>query len=72
MKRRTRAARMKPVMRRTTVAWLFDGGGCVFCHQRYGFGLERWCIACDRAVCPTCVVTTVEVLCPECHSGEAA
>jgi hypothetical protein len=58
--------------RTTTVAWWLHGTGelCVFCLQTFGHGAGRWCVACDRAVCPCCVKhgqgLSREVRCPDC------
>ena len=46
---------------------------CGSCLQTYDLALEVWCVACDRPVCPVCIVVvhgTGERFCPEC--GEAA
>jgi hypothetical protein len=41
---------------------------CGFCLQSYHHEVEARCTACDRPLCPHCVVRTavVELRCPEC------
>lgn len=53
-----------------TLSWWKSGGSerCDFCLHVYAYEMEYRCAACDRAVCPCCVVVKQRdiLLCPEC------
>lgn len=53
--------------------WWSESGPdcCEFCSAAYYFELGYHCIDCDRPVCPSCVLTVLDlrcVLCPECNA----
>lgn len=51
-------------------SWWQRGGSerCDFCTHAYVYEMEYRCVACDRGVCPCCVVLRARdlVFCPEC------
>ena len=52
------------------LSWWKRGGeeSCGFCTHSYAYEMEYRCVACDRGVCPCCVVVRERDLlfCPEC------
>jgi len=54
--------------------WIQEGMEiCGFCLQRYSYEVEYRCTACDRAVCPMCVLQVgeqLEAYCPECNVSD--
>ena len=53
--------------------WLGEDHSCWFCCHRHAYEVRWHCFACDRSVCPECVVIvreTREVFCPECANSD--
>jgi hypothetical protein len=55
--------------------WLDGEEVCAFCCQSYLYECVFHCSACDRPICPDCVLVVVKTsgfFCPECATSEAA
>lgn len=52
------------------VSWWKGRGteACDFCTHTYVYEMEYRCVACDRGVCPCCVIVRERdlIFCPEC------
>ncbi|HLQ85888.1 MAG TPA: hypothetical protein VK110_07020 [Salinisphaeraceae bacterium] len=61
----------------TQTPWWLEAGAeeCPFCLQHYHFEAGYHCSACDRPICPVCVLeiqASRRVLCPHCHASATA